>query len=375
MIDNYALGLSITANLESALRHLRLSDQQRTLWVDALCINQSDITERGSQVQLMADIYTAVSRVLIWLGPEDDRDGVRYYWSDLDGDLSEVMSTLDDPPTRTTHITNIARTIDHVLARPWFERTWVVQEAALPSADPCLMVDYNVFRWDEFLTNAGQLTMWQGLVPSIDTTAFSRLASQARDLSSNRRSFHQPSQRETGMFAYQLQRTKRRLATDPRDKIFGILAISVFESQKILADFTKSLEQVCAEATALILSDRFLSIYFEFPLRQPPSNERYVAEGVLGWPSWIPDFAFACATSYTGENSSPPHDPLLSVPYKDFPMMLDTPFELRFERLSKCLPAGLPPAHITSENAIPQTIELPAGIIVATSADVLQTID
>jgi hypothetical protein len=123
MIDNYALGLSITANLESALRHLRLSDQQRTLWVDALCINQSDITERGSQVQLMADIYTAVSRVLIWLGPEDDRDGVRYYWSDLDGDLSEVMSTLDDPPTRTTHITNIARTIDHVLARPWFERT------------------------------------------------------------------------------------------------------------------------------------------------------------------------------------------------------------------------------------------------------------
>src|SRR5436305_6741327 len=43
--------LSITASLDEALRHLRRNDgTSRLLWVDAVCINQEDIPERGSQV-------------------------------------------------------------------------------------------------------------------------------------------------------------------------------------------------------------------------------------------------------------------------------------------------------------------------------------
>src|SRR4051812_31986925 len=37
----------ITANLEAALRHIRLEDKPRILWVDAICINQSDVNERN----------------------------------------------------------------------------------------------------------------------------------------------------------------------------------------------------------------------------------------------------------------------------------------------------------------------------------------
>ncbi|KAE9366433.1 HET-domain-containing protein, partial [Stipitochalara longipes BDJ] len=43
----------ITPNLWSALYHLRLQENERVLWIDALCINQIDITERNHQVQLM----------------------------------------------------------------------------------------------------------------------------------------------------------------------------------------------------------------------------------------------------------------------------------------------------------------------------------
>ena len=48
----------ITKNLHSALCHLRYLDQQRILWADALCINQSDLRERTHQVSLMSSIYS-----------------------------------------------------------------------------------------------------------------------------------------------------------------------------------------------------------------------------------------------------------------------------------------------------------------------------
>jgi hypothetical protein len=57
----------ITRNLHSALRHLRLEDKERVLWVDALCINQSDNLERKHQVSRMSSIYRQASRVVGWL--------------------------------------------------------------------------------------------------------------------------------------------------------------------------------------------------------------------------------------------------------------------------------------------------------------------
>ncbi|KAF8846605.1 HET-domain-containing protein, partial [Acephala macrosclerotiorum] len=57
-----------TVNLESALRHLRHNDRSRTLWVDAVCINQQDVLERNSQVLLMGKIYETAASVIIWLG-------------------------------------------------------------------------------------------------------------------------------------------------------------------------------------------------------------------------------------------------------------------------------------------------------------------
>ncbi|KAJ8064481.1 hypothetical protein OCU04_006815 [Sclerotinia nivalis] len=59
---------SVTQNLAIALHHLRLSDKPRRLWVDALCINQSDVKERNEQVRLMGEIYSMAKPVLIWLG-------------------------------------------------------------------------------------------------------------------------------------------------------------------------------------------------------------------------------------------------------------------------------------------------------------------
>jgi hypothetical protein len=36
--------------------------------IDTLCINQEDIDERNSQVQMMASIFSSAKMVLSWLG-------------------------------------------------------------------------------------------------------------------------------------------------------------------------------------------------------------------------------------------------------------------------------------------------------------------
>ncbi|KAL8673283.1 MAG: hypothetical protein Q9168_002281 [Polycauliona sp. 1 TL-2023] len=60
--------LSIRRSLELALRSLRLPDQPRALWVDALCIDQSSTEERSRQVAYMRLVYKSAARTIIWLG-------------------------------------------------------------------------------------------------------------------------------------------------------------------------------------------------------------------------------------------------------------------------------------------------------------------
>jgi hypothetical protein len=62
--------MSIRKNLANALSHLRYADRDRVLWIDAICINQHDLQERGLQVPRMTDIYKYANRVVVWLGTE-----------------------------------------------------------------------------------------------------------------------------------------------------------------------------------------------------------------------------------------------------------------------------------------------------------------
>ena len=60
--------LKVATNLKTALRHLRYPDSSRTLWADALCINQSDDIEKSGQVQIMHNIYSLADGIVAWLG-------------------------------------------------------------------------------------------------------------------------------------------------------------------------------------------------------------------------------------------------------------------------------------------------------------------
>lgn len=64
--DNAFRTLQISESLYSALSQLRYTDSPRVLWIDQLCINQSDIVERNEQVQIMRHIYRFATRVIAW---------------------------------------------------------------------------------------------------------------------------------------------------------------------------------------------------------------------------------------------------------------------------------------------------------------------
>ncbi|KAF2418262.1 hypothetical protein EJ08DRAFT_557540, partial [Tothia fuscella] len=63
--------LKVTRNLCAALRALRDPHSDRVLWVDALSINQSDISERNAQVPRMTKLYSLADRTVAFLGHED----------------------------------------------------------------------------------------------------------------------------------------------------------------------------------------------------------------------------------------------------------------------------------------------------------------
>jgi hypothetical protein len=58
----------VRRNLYCAIKALRREHEPRAIWIDAICINQADIAERGFQVAQMSSIYAMAETVIVWLG-------------------------------------------------------------------------------------------------------------------------------------------------------------------------------------------------------------------------------------------------------------------------------------------------------------------
>lgn len=128
----------VTVNLESALRNLRQTDRPCILWVDALCINQRNVSERNKQVSLMDQIYTRAAQVVVWLGQcsasrELAIDAIEELGSNEDlhwipqaasGTLSLGSQNADSQQDHFTRLTLF-------LTDPWWKRVWTLQEFVL----------------------------------------------------------------------------------------------------------------------------------------------------------------------------------------------------------------------------------------------------
>ncbi len=108
--------LRITVNLHAALLHLRTPLIDRVVWADAVCINQANILERGSQVQMMATIYAKASRVIVWLGKSA---------SESEKAMEEIHEAACQQRAGGKKDEQAGKAILALLQRPWFSRVWV----------------------------------------------------------------------------------------------------------------------------------------------------------------------------------------------------------------------------------------------------------
>lgn len=133
--------LQITKNLEQALRHIRLPNHARRLWVDSICINQADLDERSLQVQRMRLIYKHAARVIVWLGRKveglEEAFSLARIITDMKTRPSEYGASLEKEGCRgIMRITSkqieqndgARRTLTHFYSRPYFRRMWCIQE-------------------------------------------------------------------------------------------------------------------------------------------------------------------------------------------------------------------------------------------------------
>ena len=128
-------------NLESALRHLRPADGHppRRLWIDMLCINQSNDPEKSLQVRRMADIFAGAQRTLIWLGPASEcSPGAMRLVREISSRFRKKEEHATDTQWLRNRYEDRGPGLFTLMQRIWWKRLWVVQEA-LKGRDPVVL--------------------------------------------------------------------------------------------------------------------------------------------------------------------------------------------------------------------------------------------
>ncbi|KAF5538624.1 HETEROKARYON incompatibility [Fusarium phyllophilum] len=105
------LDFLVGTNLYAALVHLRHGSLERIIWIDAICINQGDILEKGQQVQSMAEIYAKASCVVVWLGSASTTS-------------DQALDNIREAALQNSTEGKDQKRIFQLLQRPWFQRIW-----------------------------------------------------------------------------------------------------------------------------------------------------------------------------------------------------------------------------------------------------------
>ena len=292
----------VTRNLLAALKRLRLPDQDRYLWVDAICINQSDIPERNHQVKQMHWMYEIAERVVIWLGEhsEDSRLAIHQLEMISNLDPEDCVSQLRGMAGFDRHLPmgpRFGKPIDSFFLRPWWFRVWVIQEVVWASKIIVVCGDQEL-SWDMLLR--AHLVMKSG-VRSYRT----HYAGDFLSVSIWHLFLHHEFvvNRFPISLEYTLAQVRTRNATDPRDKVFAILNIIPLNEWPGEPDYSKNVVDVFTDVVKHIIhKTKKLEILRSCERtktivgRQDHLRKEYQVSWIVDLPSWAPDWSIARLT-------------------------------------------------------------------------------
>jgi len=254
--------LTVTQNLYVALKHLRRKEDNRIIWMDAICINQTpeeDDMEKGIDVARMGTIYRRASLVVIWLGPEADNSSLgievlRSLGKDVEYDprtqylapkhpfkYSSIFMVPDMDRLRSKEILWLA--ILGLVRRDWFTRLWVYQEVKL-SRSATVVVGHCEIPFLEFALGLSCFGIPSRNWDSYFSTIFDRDAL----LNAIETLWPEEDSENTQNFFPILELTLNKKCYDARDRVYAILSLlKEREFLKIIPNYTLPVEQVYTE--------------------------------------------------------------------------------------------------------------------------------
>ncbi|KAI1123255.1 heterokaryon incompatibility protein-domain-containing protein [Nemania abortiva] len=289
--------IPVTRTIERMIRRFRSRDKPLRIWVDALCINQNDHEERSQQVSIMGSIYSRAKMVHVWLGDEDSsleaalrvfHDIYNYNRGDCPGgyrcccsgptkhtvrieDLEDIIQrqgyvstffmyeifeyhrprhfdahTIQMSGGREPHFGHL---IHAFFLTPWFHRVWVVQEALL-ARRTFVHSGAEMIGWWELLVVNDLIKSNDDLLrtPTLDFKMTMPVVWEGLASGGNQGA-ESLSILDVFLAALDLK------ASDPRDKLFGLLAlgretrVADLIPPVLRPDYTKTLARVMADFT------------------------------------------------------------------------------------------------------------------------------
>jgi hypothetical protein len=289
--------LDVTLNLYHALHYMRSSHNIRTFWIDAVSINQDDLQERASQVLRMCNIYTIARNVEVWLGQEEDEfdSEAMQLVTDLGAatsDAEELLAKGMNDKHREKILYCFAesnpdklRALVRLFKRPWWTRMWIVQELSLAEQGKAIVrCGKQESTWWNFLVAAYAINEFWNMVSGIiwlkypDETVEGhqhgiRLA-QCRKIDANLPGF---------TLLELLNQHRDCAATDPRDKVYGLLGLAGdVATIGLRPSYTSSPDEIFVDllqkhVAATETLDMLCEVRF-------PKN-------LVDLPSWVPDWS------------------------------------------------------------------------------------
>ncbi|KAI2616258.1 heterokaryon incompatibility protein-domain-containing protein [Hypoxylon sp. NC1633] len=299
--------LLVTRNLFLALARLRLPDDPRLIWADAVCIDQKNTTEKTHQVRMMKEIYQTARRVVIWLGEDEGNSHSAiallerlvdvWHRQQLHPDKLEMKDTSTGSEPRPLSKAAIGllqkdrtrlglppshdpsyNALDALFERPYFRRVWIVQEIVMARETLVLCgTSPSTLSWDDLvavLRYVPDLAGYTKAMPSalelgqmIERTRAAVIHDDTRRL----------------RLSTLLSRFNCFQATEPKDNIIGIIGMAN-SHLGLEIDFNKDTDGFLhSAALRLLRDDRNLDI-----LGDVDHGKELVEDDKANIPSWVP---------------------------------------------------------------------------------------
>ncbi|KAK0669124.1 heterokaryon incompatibility protein-domain-containing protein [Cercophora samala] len=271
------------------------------LWIDAICIDQENVAEKNTQVPLMSTIYSQAT-VLVWLGAGTrSTDDAMELMQDVAAQdatiavslsLDDMLDSQEQMESRlVSHtILDVMDGMADMIARPWFRRTWTLQEFSLPSSPPLIIIGNSSMCWDCFFL--GFRHLWGFLSNRYLTTEYPEFEQRLDGLykAMDNHWLERPMQLRASIQTTRhlnleelLLISTYQFVSNPRDRIYGLLGLGPPEATIMIpVDYNAHVHSV-------------FSSFVQYSFRQ--SNSLNILSWCAGlrkwddkqpWPSWLP---------------------------------------------------------------------------------------